>query len=555
MLIRGFSRKRTIVKNPFVYADPPTPEEKRKIDHEKQIMMEAKRINFDNPIRKMKYHSGALPLADMEDEVIPKELFYKIKKADNPERLLGLYNKHTFHFSSAHIVSLLSQLTIVIPDYIRMKQKLVRQAQKMKKSTAGLKSYNISSDPRISMLLTQLEKGISQLTPGESVKAVWAISKCNKQLDSKILVEKIMKKIVFEELPLVTSKDLGVLLWSMAKIDMRNTKFLGNIGLEFEKRYSTLLEMNEDVFEKIDADGMRLKENDNVMIDDGSQTKKESAQESDEDIEDEVDDYIVPNAGYGTKSFDELRPHSRISVHTVCVYFWSLSKLNLNDTDFTAPLFKRMISEGVIQNLNLLQLQMILPTLVNFDFEGRKSVVEHVYSRLQTLLGIKYNTKESNPFSNSLTIKTVLVQLSLLVKDFPAPENLFQSILIRFCENEKQMSHRFTSEVMWSIYKSNIDSIPPSVCRKIENSIIDQIATMQVRDIVQVLFALGKIIKRRKDGDIHEMGFDVNTLVGLLVNELGLKKERLDTKGKGMLREVKPFLAQHCAMVHSVISS
>ena len=549
LLTRGFARRLIMVKNPFEYSKPADDQALKQVEEEKAATLEVQKAKYLSPIRKAKYH-GSVSLGE-QPKTLPKRLFQEIEKADNPEALLNLYMKQQFYCGPAHVISFLAQFSIVFEQYMGMKRNMLRKAQNanMLHKLGGIKHYDASSDSRLASLLNHLYKSAELLSPAECVKATWVLAKCDKIFESKNTADKILRNVIGQSLALVSFKDLGVLVWSLGKLNLKRREHMGSIALEFERRVKVFLELKQEMFVKIDKKG-RSQNSDSKE----AGATKGNIEASDPSEAMEEPDFFEAIEDRSSVPLDDLRPHEKISVQSVCLYFWGIAKLNAIDTDMAEPLFRRLIDEDILSHMNLVQLQMVLPSVAMTAFPSRHEAISVIYARLAEMLEEKVQSEsEVGLLDNTLALKTTIVQLPPLFKMVQPPDRLFTALLVKFVQEEHAISPRFCCEVLKAVVQAQPQSLPPSFCRKVEVSAAKHLDRMQIRDIVDLVYSLGKLIQRKQTEERFDMGFDMNAFLKLLVNELSLKKPKMDSRHKSMIREVKPFIAKHCAAIRTVI--
>lgn len=198
---------------------------------------------------------------------------------------------------------------------------------------------------------------------------------------------------------------------------------------------------------------------------------------------------------------------------------------------------------------------MIIPALVRTDFKEKQVVVEHLYNRLNNMLNTSRSTDKTNKdhMSNVLALKSIIAMFPDLNKISPAPD-LYIDLIRKFILLNPKPSVRFVSELAWSLWKVNVTSVPPQICRYIENAVSNNIAEFKTRDLVSIIYCVGKVLRRKEAGEIKDVNFNLGPLMSLLLNELAIKKEFIDHRQKSMLQEVKKDLVKYVPLAKRVIN-
>lgn len=400
-------------------------------------------------------------------------------------------------------------------------------------------------------MVAQLSRESDRMTPSEAVFAAWILAKGEKQLQGGLVARKIIDKVCESSLPLLSTKDLSILVWSMAKLSERNINTLGKIAIEIEKRIKLRFDLRLPLFEEeksaTQPNEPSKNEEENPPKDDEENNPEEGLPNYNYDFEPNIPNIIVDNSKY--------RQNESFSLQAIVMYMWSLGKQRVIDTEMTGPIFERMNDEGLVSKLSLIQIQMIVPTIIDTPFACKEELVDRIYQRLDAMLTQNQEKNvpaKDKPFANSLAIKTLLTQFPKLNQIIPA-RGLYRSLLMVFFETNPSPSPRFVSEIFWATGRMNLPKIPPSVCRKIEASIFKDAQDYLSRDIAACLYTLGILAKRFENKEIEEISLNATKLCKVLVNELTIKKGFLTPRERNLIKEVKAEIARYCISINKVI--
>lgn len=543
-LRRFFSKQIRRINAPEI-----TAERERDAKLSQTAMLRTQQARYMNKERQSRYHSTALASLSpgQTAQQSQKALNRRLLDAESIEKVLNIYDSNRFYLSNYQLLTALSQFLRLVPAYLKERKRVMLKGGKPKR-------YDQETDMRLSAIISQLDREKDNLTPSESVFASWVLAKGDKYLDSDYLSVQIIENLTENSLPLLSTKDLSVLIWSMAKTQSKKKKPLGRLAIEIETRFKKRMDLRQSLFS---SDETETKIGQSEILDPhGEDEQPEDAeydeyQDANEEIESKNPSFLKDNT--------KFRENMPFSTQSVCMYMWSLGKLNIIDTDLTGPIFDRMIEEGIVEKLSLLQIQMLVPSITSIDFECKEQLVNRLYWRLNSFIEVSsqqtqtdnYN-KEDDPLGNQLALKTLLTQFPKLHKIIPC-RKLYTDLLKAYFSADLNPSPRFLTEIVWSMGRMNLEKLPAKVCRQIEDSIAINTKRYTARDLSSCLYTLGVLIRRKDAKQISEVSFDVNMLVKLLVNEIAIKKEYLTKRENSMLSEVKPEITAHCSYAKTVI--
>lgn len=537
-LVRFFSNSIRKIDSPEI-----TPEKEKQAKLAQAAMLRVQQARYANKERQKRYHSNSLSSLMPGKSMQPsqKALNKKLLDAESIEKLLNTYDSNRFYLSNYQLLTALSQFVRLVPDYLKERSRVMKQGGKPKR-------YDPETDMRLAAIISQLNAEKEKLTPSEAVFASWILAKGDRYLDTDYLSVQIIENLTENSLPLLTTKDLSVLMWSMAKIDSKRKQPLGRLAIEFEKRFKKRMELREQLF-STEESSLNPEQEKNEEIDPNLAKEEDDYFSEDEQQQDaHHPEFMRDNAKY--------RQNLPFSVQSVCMYMWSLGKLNIVDTELTGPIFECMIDEGVVEKLSLLQIQMIVPSIVSVDFNCREQLLNRIFWRLDTFLKMSAEESDSSqtpkPLGNQLALKTLLTLFPKLHKILPC-RNLFISLLKAYFKADPSPSPRFLTEILWSCGQMNLDRLPPKVCRLMEDNFAANIRRFAARDLSAALYTVGLIVRRKAAGTASEVSLDVNKLAKLLVNELAIKREFMNKRDVSMVKEVKAEIAAHCAFLNKVI--
>lgn len=248
-------------------------------------------------------------------------------------------------------------------------------------------------------MVAQLSRESDRMTPSEAVFAAWILAKGEKQLQGGLVARKIIDKVCESSLPLLSTKDLSILVWSMAKLSERNINTLGKIAIEIEKRIKLRFDLRLPLFEEeksaTQPNEPSKNEEENPPKDDEENNPEEGLPNYNYDFEPNIPNIIVDNSKY--------RQNESFSLQAIVMYMWSLGKQRVIDTEMTGPIFERMNDEGLVSKLSLIQIQMIVPTIIDTPFACKEELVDRIYQRLDAML-TQNQEKMCLPKTNPLQI-------------------------------------------------------------------------------------------------------------------------------------------------------
>jgi len=605
------------VKDPEV-----TPEKIEQIKKEKEIIRKLNTDWYQSPLRTSKI------VANLANEGIapaPKttlQIKKKILNTNNINALLNVTEHSRFYMTPGQLLFSLSKYLQLMPNHKKEKKRILLAASrsKTKGGAPKLPKYDVTEDSRIASVIQRLENNRHQLSQHERVLALWLLAKGAKYFHSERAIMKIFTDLIEGDLneeqrgpqglAALNEKELGQVMWSLGKGVINSKLFLGKIAIEYEKRIKSLLERRMPLFlteeQELDRRKKRKRSAEEPTEKDQKQELSEEDDEQNEeslyDLEPEDYDDLTPPDEVARVSMDEVHPFPKQSL---LIYFWSLHRLGAYDHEFTDSILYRIYEEKIINNLNLQELTMIMPTIIDTDFNGKQILVSQIYERLHHLKS--HFTPNHRPPASSLTLKILLVHLSSFssiqqdqdlflfytgkffhgVEVDSSPDETRTEREVRLEKRLKEIewgeeiidggvevgvegpegvegveekrkkgplkvykqipSPRFVSEIIWALGKSKVNSLPPSLCRKIELSISARIDKYTVRDLVSILYTLGRFVERKKNGEPVQLGLDLNTLVKLITNELTIKKLKIDPKSRNMIEQYTPLLSRHCS--------
>ncbi len=545
-------------KNSF---ESPSSEKLEEAAKARAANLEMQKARYNNPERQRKYFKMTPGL--QEEMPSEKEVTKQILQTTSMEALLNVYENKKFYYSARQLLTTLSQFTRILPDFLKYKKMVIYQAAKRRAHGApSMKRYDSDHDVRIASLLRQLSQSHDSLSLEEKVFAVWVLAKGQKQFDAKDQIQALMSKIL-PQLPLLTHKELSLCFWALGKTELKKKENIGILGIEMEQRIKARMDLEQSLFETHELEhSARRPEFEADNEEDGDVHNKNT--ENNKFLEDEEPQIFDPNflpdypdVGYTEHMSDiirssEIRDTSAIPIQAICMYFYSLTKLNVVDSEYAGPIFHRMVDEGVMHRLNLTQLNMIIPALVRTNFKDRANVVEQIYNRFENLLKTPKDLKGKDSMENALALKSIIAAFPGLNSIFSNPDLLLE-LVRKFAQLNPNPSIRFISEITWALWRVPIKSVPPFVCKYIEAAVTKNIEKFHTRDLVAIIYSIGRLLRRQHSGEIKDINFSLGTLMTLLLNEIAIKKEHLDSRQRSMLQEVKKDLAINVPLAKRVI--
>ena len=94
------------------------------------------------------------------------------------ESLLNVYDNKKFYCSSRQLLTILSQFTRLLPEFLRQKKRVI--AESARRKAAGMPSfrrYDAEHDARIQSILRQLATNKDSLSISEKVFGAWVLTK------------------------------------------------------------------------------------------------------------------------------------------------------------------------------------------------------------------------------------------------------------------------------------------------------------------------------------------------------------------------------------------
>jgi hypothetical protein len=189
-----------------------------------------------------------------------------------------------------------------------------------------VRQYN-RSEQRIATLFNTISERFlnNGYSDYEKFTFIYLMGKVNSRIDSRDLVENFCKHVILKDNGLkgYTPNQLSVVMWVLAKVDLKHREIITKISLELEQRL--------EILSKKDGEKLILED---VRYDKSTSKLEDEVDNGSAGVEKVLDDQLEKaNSEMDEGARQAARISEPLNSMTASLLFWSYGKLNINDPD------------------------------------------------------------------------------------------------------------------------------------------------------------------------------------------------------------------------------
>lgn len=475
-----------------------------------------------------------------------KAISRQISQKKDMESQLRIYVGGQFYMNTQHYIEILKSM-VPQSDQNKKERNIIRQSLQGVKDGSRqmhkLKKYD-RSEPRIQGILKTVEKDFSNYSISEKMEIIYHLTRLNSRIEVVDLVETFIKDIILKEMCLETlnTPQQAMLIWNLAKVDLRNRELIVRISLEIEQRLNLLKKQNQELI----VTNQRKETLKRQISDDKDKIENEA------DINEILEQEMMKNFDAEQKNLNQSNPKiaKPLSGQICSLLFYSYKKLDVLDPDITNTLcealinndnilkycdgfsklcflasFKQLKIDQELQNnlLNVIKNELLFPK--ELDYEPNFS-----YSKLNGSCLVFY-MKAYSGYGNQVD-EEVLNKFNYLLY---VKEETRNEII------KRKIPPKWITESLWAFAncKKNPDDQSFVFFRE---AIVENIEKFNTQDLVVTLHSIFKIdTMYRATNDKKIKALNTNKIVNLLIMKLQMKKSNLHQIAKGMIKQMNSW--------------